>query len=139
MDQNRLGKPTTSTRDTAGLDPSSETTASCSTNTSEGAGVDELQRSIIYNDYGRTDTFNWDLEAGDYTVSVSIGWDGKTYSKQRVVVEGQVLFDDFETTPGNPYEVRSVDVTISDGNLTLEIGQQGEYTMVNWLSIVPKE
>jgi len=27
---------------------------------------------------------------------------------------------------------------VTDGNLTLEVGQKDEYTMLNWLSIVPK-
>jgi len=104
-----------------------------------GAGVDELQRSIIYDDYGRTDTFNWDIENGLYTVTVSVGWDGKSYDKNRVVVEGELLFDDVATSPASPYEVRSVDVEVSDGNVTLEVGQQDEYTMLNWMSIEPKE
>ena len=65
------------------------------------AAPNELQRSIIYNDYGRTDTFNWDIENGRYKVTVSIGWQGKTYAKNRVVVEGQVLFDNYATTPTN--------------------------------------
>ena len=103
-----------------------------------GSGAaDELQRSIIYNDYGRTDTFNWDIENGRYTVNVSIGWEDRTYSMQRVLLEGTLLFDDFETTPAAPYEVRSVEVDIGDGNVTLEIGQMNEYTMLNWMSIVP--
>lgn len=105
----------------------------------EGASVDELQRSIIYNDYGRTDTFNWDIENGAYIVTVSVGWDGNSYDKHRVVVEGELLFDDVATSPGAPYEVRSVDVDVSDGNVTLEVGQQDEYTMLNWMSIVPKD
>ncbi|MFO0616945.1 MAG: DUF4091 domain-containing protein [Polyangiaceae bacterium] len=102
------------------------------------APVDELQRSIIFNDYGRTDTFNWDIEPGTYDVTVSIGWYDKTYSKQRVVVEGQVMFDDFETNPSAPYAVKTVTVDASDGNVTLEIGQTDEYTMLNWMTIVPK-
>jgi hypothetical protein len=102
------------------------------------APVDELQRSIVYNDYGRTDTFNWDLEAGDYTVTASIGWYGANYAKHRVVVEGAVLFDSVGTTEAEPYRVASVDVTVADGNLTIEIGQKDEYTMLNWVSIVPK-
>lgn len=103
----------------------------------DGAGVNELQKSIIYNDYGRTDTFNWDIENGKYTVTVSIGWDGKTYSKNRVVVEGQVLFDDVETNPGMPYLVKAITVDVSDGNVTMEAGQFNEYTMLNWMSIEP--
>ncbi len=102
------------------------------------APVDDLQKSIIYDDYGRTDTFNFDIESGRYTVTVSIGWHGKTYSKQRVVVEGQVLFDDVETNPTTPYRVASVDVDVSDGNVTLEAGQFNEYTMLNWMSVEPK-
>ena len=68
----------------------------------------------------------------------SIGWSGKTYSKQRVVVEGKVLYDDVETSPTTPYRVQSVDVDVADGNVTLEVGQKDEYTMLNWMSIVPK-
>jgi hypothetical protein len=103
------------------------------------APVDELQRSILYNDYGRTDTFNWDIEPGLYTVTVSIGWFGKDYPPTVVVVEGTPLFASVGTTVAEPYRVASVDVMISDGNLTLEAGQMDEYTMLNWLSIVPKD
>jgi hypothetical protein len=49
-----------------------------------------------------------------------------------------VLFDNVETTPATPYRVQSVDVDITDGNVTLEAGQTNEYTMLNWMSIVPK-
>ena len=103
------------------------------------APVDELQRSILYNDYGRTDTFNWDIEPGLYTVTVSVGWHGKDYPKHRVIVEGAPLFDSVPTTMAEPYRVASIDVMVSDGNLTLEAGQMDEYTMLNWLSIVPKD
>ncbi|MGZ3422393.1 MAG: DUF4091 domain-containing protein [Polyangiales bacterium] len=102
------------------------------------APVNELQKSVIYDDYGRTDTFAWDIANGKYTVTVSIGWSGKTYSKQRIVVEGQLLFDNAETNPTTPYLVKSVDVDVTDGNVTLEAGQKDEYTMLNWMSIVPR-
>lgn len=102
-----------------------------------GSGPDVLARSILYNDYGRTDTFNWDLENGTYKVTVSIGWDGKTYSKHKVLVEGKLLYDSVATTPQAPYRTDSVVVQVSDGNLTLEAGQTNEYTMLNWLSIEP--
>lgn len=102
------------------------------------APVDELQRSVIYNDYGRTDTFNWDIEGGLYTVTVSIGWAGKGYDGQRVIVEGQPLFDSVSTTAAESNLVKAIDVTIADGNLTLEVGQMDLYTMLNWVSVVPK-
>ena len=103
----------------------------------DGAPVSELQKSVIYNDYGRTDTFNWDIESGRYEVTVSIGWYDGTYEKHRVIVEGEPLFDSVATTPAEPYRVASVTVDVSDGNVTLEAGQTDEYTMLNWMSIVP--
>ena len=44
-----------------------------------------------------------------------------------------------ETTSATPYDVRSIDVDISDGYVSLEAGQFEEYTMLNWMSIVPKD
>lgn len=102
------------------------------------APVNDLQRSIIYDDYGALDTFNFDIENGKYTVTVSIGWQDKTYAKQRVVVEGKILYDNFATTPAAPYKVQSIDVDVTDGNITIEAGQKDEYTMLNWMSVVPK-
>ena len=101
------------------------------------APVDELRKSIIYNDYGRTDTFNWDIENGKYQVTVSVGWHDKTYSKHRIHVEGKPLLDSVETTPETPYLEASITVDVTDGNITLEAGQQDEYTMLNWMSITP--
>jgi hypothetical protein len=101
------------------------------------APVDELQKSVIYDDYGRTDTFNWDIENGRYLVTVSIGWYDRTYSAQVVTLEGQKLFDSAATTPAEPYQVGSVTVDVIDGNVTLEAGTFDQYTMLNWLSIEP--
>ena len=101
------------------------------------APVDELQRSVIYNDYGRVDTFNWDIVSGKYLVTVSIGWYDHTYAQQEVTVEGQALFSNTATTPAQPYQVKSVTVDVNDGNLTLEVGSTDQYTMLNWLSIEP--
>jgi hypothetical protein len=101
------------------------------------APVDELQKSVIYDDYGRTDTFNWDIENGRYLVTVSIGWYDRAYSAQVVTIEGQKLFDSAATTPAEPYRVASVTVDVIDGNVTMEAGTFDQYTMLNWLSIEP--
>lgn len=103
------------------------------------APVDELQRSVLYDDYGRTDAFSWDLESGRYRVTVSVGWYGRTYAKHRAVVEGTVLVDSEATTPAAPYLVRSAVVDVQDGALTLEAGQFDQYTILNWMSIEPVE
>ncbi len=39
--------------------------------------------------------------------------------------------------PDQPYQVKSATVTRADGNVTLEAGMKDEYTMLNWMSIVP--
>ncbi len=101
------------------------------------AKVNELQKSVIYNDYGRVDTFTWDIENGSYKVTVSIGFDTGTYPKNKVVIEGQPLFDSVEINPTTPYLVKSIVVSIKDGNVTMEAGQKNEFTMLNWMSIEP--
>jgi hypothetical protein len=101
------------------------------------APLDAVPRVEIHR-VGRTDTFTFDLANGKYAVTVSIGWYGKTYSKQRVVVEGTVLFDNAETNPTTPYLVQTVEVDVADGNVTLEVGQTNEYTMLNYVSIEPR-
>lgn len=89
-----------------------------------------LQGSIIYDDYGRPNTFEYDLPAGTYDVTVSVGWPGRTYAHNRVVVEGVALIDDEESSP---YLERTARVLIADNRLTLEIGMTGQYTMLNYL------
>lgn len=68
---------------------------------------------------------------------MSIGWHDREYAQQRVVVEGTPLFDSVATTPVEPYRVASVTVDVADGKVTLEAGQTDQYTMLNWMSIVP--
>ena len=101
---------------------------------SDGSG-NELQKSIIYDDYGRTDTFNWDIANGQYKVTVGIGWDGgNSYPKNKVVVEGQTLFDEVTIDGTTPYREASVTVDVEDGNVTMEVGEFNEYTMLNYMS-----
>lgn len=98
----------------------------------------ELDKSIVYDDYGRVDTFEWAIENGTYEVTVGIGWADGTYEKNRVVVEGKLLYDNVATTPSTPHRAESVTVDVADGSLTLEVGQKDEYTMLNWMRIEPK-
>jgi hypothetical protein len=97
-----------------------------------------LDKSIVYDDYGRLDTFEWAIENGLYEVTVGIGWHDGTYPKNRVVIEGKLLYDNVATTPATPHLQKSVVVDVKDGSLTMEAGQKDEYTMLNWLSVVPK-
>lgn len=98
-------------------------------------GPNELQKSIIYDDWGRLHTFEFDLPNGTYNVTVSVGWYGRTYSHHKLDIEGVSFVDDEATTPGAPYLVRTRQVTVSDYRLTMAMGIFAEYTMLNYLDI----
>jgi hypothetical protein len=98
-------------------------------------GPNELQKSVIYDDWGRQKTFEFAVPDGEYTVTISVGWDNKTYSHQKLSIEGVDFVNDETTTPSNPYIVRSKKVTVSDKKLTLEMGIFNEYTMLNYMTI----
>ncbi|MEM7029088.1 MAG: DUF4091 domain-containing protein, partial [Chloroflexota bacterium] len=91
-----------------------------------------LQQSIIFDDWGRQKTFEFDLPNGEYNVTVSVGWQGKTYSRNFIEIEGITFVDD---EPSSPYLVRSNAVTIQDNKLTMAMGIFDEYTMLNYLDI----
>ncbi len=97
--------------------------------------TNELQKSIVYDDWGREKTFEFDLPSGTYNVTVSVGWHNKTYFHHKIVIEGVDFVSDEATTPSAPYIVRTKEVTISDNKLTMAMGIFNEYTMLNYLDI----
>jgi hypothetical protein len=99
------------------------------------SGPNELQKSIIYDDWGRLHTFEFNLPRGIYNVTVSVGWSGRTCRHQRIVVEGITFVDDEATPPDTPYLVRTRRVTVDDCSLSLEMGIFDEYTMLNDMNI----
>ncbi|MBI5566010.1 MAG: DUF4091 domain-containing protein, partial [Chloroflexi bacterium] len=99
------------------------------------SGPNVLQRSILYSDWGRPATFEFDLPNGEYNVTLSVGWQGRTYSHQKADIEGLSFVNDEATTPANPYLVRTKRVYIGDHKLTLAMGLFDEYTMLNYLDI----
>jgi PKD repeat protein len=99
------------------------------------SGPNELQRSIIYSDWGRPATFEFDMPNGQYNVTVSVGWQGGTYSHHKIDIEGTGFVNDEATTPSNSYLVRTKPVTISDNKLTMAMGIFDEYTMLNYLEV----
>ncbi len=96
------------------------------------SGPNVLQRSILYSDWGRPSTFEFDLPNGDYNVTVSVGWQGRTYSHNYIAIEG-IVFVNNEAT--SPYIVRTKRVTVTDNKLTMAMGIFDEYTMLNYLDI----
>ena len=100
-----------------------------------GSGPNVLQRSILYSDWGRPATFEFDLPNGVYNVTVSVGWQARTYSHQKIDIEGVSFVNDEATTPAAPYLVRTRTLTVSDRKLTMAMGIFDEYTMLNYLQI----
>ncbi len=96
------------------------------------SGPNVLQKSVIYDDWGREKTFEFDLPNGTYDVTVSVGWQGKTYSHNKIRLEGTIFIDD---EASNPYIITSKQITIADNKLTMEMGIFNEYTMLNYLDI----
>lgn len=95
---------------------------------------DVLKGSILYDDWGREKTFEYDLPNGKYSVTVSCGWQGKTYKRNKITIEGVSFINDEAT---NPYLVRTKVIEVKDQKLTLEMGIFDEYTMLNSLEIEP--
>ena len=96
------------------------------------AGPDPLQSSILYSDWGRPAVFEFDLPSGTYEVTVSVGWQGRTYAHQQIEIEGVPLVVD----EGDPdYTVRTAEVEVLDSRLTMAMGLPDQYTMLNYLNI----
>jgi len=95
-------------------------------------GLNELQKSIVYDDWGREKTFEFDLPNGTYSVTVSVGWQDKNYPRNQIEVEGVAFVTD---EAANPYIVRTKEVTIDDHKLTMSMGIFNEYTMLNYMDV----
>ncbi len=93
--------------------------------TPSAAGVNDLQRSFIYEDFGRRYTFVLGLEDGVYDVAVMMG--RATSSTQALAaINGSPVFGDWatnqaETLPANVTHTKRV--AIRGGRLVLEVGQ----------------
>ncbi|MBF0102017.1 MAG: DUF4091 domain-containing protein, partial [Desulfobacterales bacterium] len=70
-------------------------------------GPNPLQKSIIYDDWGRQHTFEFDLPNGTYNVTISAGWQGRTYAHNQVEIEGIDFINDEATAP---YIVRTKEI-----------------------------
>lgn len=95
-----------------------------------------LQGSILYDDWGREKVFEFDLPNGTYNVTVSAGWQGKTYKRNKIEIEGISFINDEATSP---YIKRTKKVTVADYKLTMNMGIFDEYTMLNYIDIEADE
>lgn len=95
-----------------------------------------LKASILYDDWGREKVFEFDLANGIYDVTVGCGWYGRTYNHNFIDVEGTIFINDEATSP---YIERTKRIEVKDQKLTMTMGIFNEYTMLNYMEVVPVE
>lgn len=118
---------------------------------------DPRLNNILYDDYGRMHTFEFDLPRGLYDVTVSVGWNGRTYKNNTISVNGVEFFNVEPTNVSVPYMNRTRQVMLFinrylifiinfiiiffqkvycySNKLFLEIGDAKDYTMLNFMII----
>lgn len=109
------------------------------------AGKSEIQKSYLYDDYGRPNLFELGLENGKYSVTVGVGRPAKGYPNDphNVTIEGVKVVDDEVTTSAAPLIERTTVIDLKDGSLSLEVGGKSQktgdfaYTFLGYLKIVP--
>jgi hypothetical protein len=109
------------------------------------AGYDELQRSYLYDDYGRKNLFEFGLESGRYRVTVGVGRPAKGYAgdPHNLTVEGVKVVDDEVTTDAKPVIERTAEIDLLDGSLSLEVGGKSQktgdyaYTFLGYMTVEP--
>jgi hypothetical protein len=109
------------------------------------AGTSEIERSYIYDDYGRDNLFEYALAPGRYRVTVGAGRPGRAYPNDphTVIIEGTRLIDDEPTSDAARTFRRSADLEITDGSLSLVAGGRSArtgdyaYTFLQFLDIEP--
>lgn len=100
-----------------------------------GSETDERMITSVYDDYADNPAvFEIDIPNGNYVVTVAVGTPRTERLHNRVIVEGVTFIDD---EPSSMFLVRSAQVTVDDRRLTLETGLRDEYTMLDYLDIVP--
>jgi len=98
-----------------------------------GTEQDERKITYAYDDYAHhPSVFEFDLPNGTYQVEASVGTPRRVRSHNRLVIEGVTFVDD---EASENYIVRTREVTVRDGKLTLDIGIRDYYTMINYLDI----
>jgi hypothetical protein len=99
----------------------------------------------VYDDYGRDNLFEFAIENGRYEVTAAVGRPARGYpgDPHNLSVEGVVVVDDEVTTDADPQIVRTAEVEIIDGKLSLEVGGRSPttddwaYTFLAYVEIEP--
>jgi len=109
-----------------------------------GAGS-VIERSYVYDDYGRDNLFEVRVANGRYAVTVGAGRVARAYPNDPhfVRVEGVRLIDDEATSDAMRTFTRSAEVEVMDGRLSVEVGGRSAttgdyaYTFLQYLHVIP--
>jgi hypothetical protein len=109
------------------------------------AGYSEVQRSYVYDDYGRDNLFEFDLAPGRYQITVGVGRPAHGYpgDPHNLSIEGQAVIDDEVTTDAAPTIERTVTIDLGDGFLSVVAGGRSastgaySYTFLAYIDVVP--
>lgn len=99
-----------------------------------------IERSYVYDDYGRTNAFQFELESGRYLVTVGVGKPGGSSDPHNVRVEDHILVNDEVFTNVQP---RAIEIQLTDGQLTLTFGGRSpstglwSYTFLAYMKVEP--
>ncbi len=96
----------------------------------------DLERSYIYSDWGKKATFDFDIPCGNYDVTVCVGRNG-TYNNHNISIEGVSFFE--EESISNECKTKTMQVSVKDGKLSLVMGNDEDYTFLNYLIIEATE
>jgi hypothetical protein len=101
----------------------------------------EIERSYVYDDYGRQNVFEFELEPGRYLVTVGVGKPPSGSSDpHNLRVEDQVLVNDEVLTN---VQARAIEIQLTDGSLTLTFGGKSastgawSYTFLAYMKVEP--
>lgn len=111
----------------------------------DAGAYSEVQKSYVYDDYGRPNLFEFALDPGKYNVTVGVGRPAKGYpgDPHNVSIEGVKVVDDAVTTDAAPTLEKTTTVDVSDGSLSIVVGGKSAstgdfaYTFFAYLEIEP--
>ena len=94
---------------------------------------DQRLDTFVFN---KDATWQYDLPNGDYLVSLASGDASYAQGPHEVVVEGTTVINNIPTTVGEFLEVTNVPISVSDGQLTIDLSPTGYgLTMLNYVII----
>ena len=96
---------------------------------------DQLLDTLINTQPLQTATWNYDLPNGAYYCFLACGDAEFPAGPHRVLLEGSNVTGDISTSVGEFVLFNNVNVTVSDQNMTMQIGGLDSYTEVNYIII----